>query len=59
MTSANAPSSKRPGSGLTAKLAVSDLRAWFGDHEVLHGVDLEMGQSEVTAIIGPSATSIW
>ena len=37
-----------------AKLTVSNLRASFGDHQVLNGVDLDVGQSEVTAIIGPS-----
>ena len=37
-----------------AKLAVRELRVWFGDHEVLHGVSLGFAARRVTAIIGPS-----
>jgi phosphate transport system ATP-binding protein len=37
-----------------AKLATRDLRAWFGDHEVLHGITLDFAPRQVTAIIGPS-----
>lgn len=36
------------------KLSVSKLQAFFGDHQVLNGVDLDVGEHEVTAIIGPS-----
>ncbi len=37
-----------------AKVTVSGLRAWFSDHEVLHGIDMEILENRVTAIIGPS-----
>jgi phosphate transport system ATP-binding protein len=39
---------------MTNKLEVVGLRAWFGAHEVLKGVDLAMPGGGVTAIIGPS-----
>ncbi|GAA3818156.1 phosphate ABC transporter ATP-binding protein [Nocardioides panacisoli] len=35
-------------------LAAEDVHAWFGDHQVLAGVDLVMAAGEVTALIGPS-----
>jgi phosphate transport system ATP-binding protein len=37
-----------------AKLNVEAVRAWFGDLEVLHGIDLPIADRAVTAIIGPS-----
>ena len=36
------------------KLGVEAVRAWFGDHEVLHGIDMPIAERSVTAIIGPS-----
>ena len=33
---------------------VSDLRAFFGEHEALHGIDMAIAPRAVTAIIGPS-----
>jgi phosphate transport system ATP-binding protein len=36
------------------KIAARGLRAWFGDHRVLHGIDLDIPARRVTAIIGPS-----
>jgi len=36
------------------KIATKALRAWFGDHEVLHGVSIDFTAQQVTAIIGPS-----
>ncbi|HVV85251.1 MAG TPA: phosphate ABC transporter ATP-binding protein PstB [Kofleriaceae bacterium] len=36
------------------KFVVEGLRAWFGAHEVLRGIDLTIAAREVTAIIGPS-----
>ncbi len=36
------------------KFSVTGLRAWFGDAEVLHGVDMQIKPREVTAVIGPS-----
>jgi phosphate transport system ATP-binding protein len=37
-----------------AKIATKNLRAWFGDHEVLHGISVDFTARQVTAIIGPS-----
>ncbi len=36
------------------KIAVTGLRAWFGDHEVVKGIDLAIPSRQITAIIGPS-----
>ena len=36
------------------KFHVNELKAWFGNLEVLHGIDLAILQHRVTAIIGPS-----
>ena len=38
----------------SVKLGVEAVRAWFGDHEVLHGIDMPIAERSVTAIIGPS-----
>ena len=38
----------------TPKYVVRALRAWFGSHEVLHAIDLDIPEKGVTAIIGPS-----
>lgn len=38
----------------TPKYVVRDLRAAFGSAEVLHGIDLDIHERSVTAIIGPS-----
>jgi phosphate transport system ATP-binding protein len=40
--------------GRPATLSAHGVSAWFGDHQVLAGVDLEMKAGEVTALIGPS-----
>lgn len=45
------PPAPMPGS---VKLGVEGVRAWFGDHEVLHGIDMPIAERSVTAIIGPS-----
>ena len=39
---------KRPG------LVTEDVSAWFGEHKVLHRVNLEMQANQVTSLIGPS-----
>jgi phosphate transport system ATP-binding protein len=36
------------------KIRVNGLHAWFGNNEVLKGIDLAIPAREVTAIIGPS-----
>ncbi|EZH66884.1 phosphate ABC transporter ATP-binding protein [Bacillaceae bacterium JMAK1] len=33
---------------------VEDLRISYGDHQVIHGIDLTIVKNEVTALIGPS-----
>jgi phosphate transport system ATP-binding protein len=35
-------------------ICVRDLRAYFGSHEALHGINMDVGHRGVTAIIGPS-----
>jgi len=39
-----------PAAGLVAE----NVSAWFGDHKVLHKVNLEMRANQVTSLIGPS-----
>ena len=39
-----------PAAGLVAE----NVSAWFGDHKVLHRVNLEMQANQVTSLIGPS-----
>jgi len=33
-------------------LGISDLRAWYGESQVLHGVDLTVGKGELVTLIG-------
>jgi len=40
--------------GQPPKYSVKGLRALFGSHEVLHGVDIDIPAKGVTAVIGPS-----
>jgi phosphate transport system ATP-binding protein len=35
-------------------MAAQGLKAWFGKNEVVHGIDVELPERSVTAIIGPS-----
>ncbi|MES1944246.1 phosphate transporter ATP-binding protein [Salinisphaera sp. PC39] len=37
-----------------AKVRVRDLSLWYGDTQALFGVDLDVAENEVTALIGPS-----
>jgi NitT/TauT family transport system ATP-binding protein len=39
---------------MTAKLAISRLSKWFGDLEVLRGIDLTVARGEFIALVGPS-----
>ncbi|MBZ0270487.1 phosphate ABC transporter ATP-binding protein PstB [bacterium] len=41
-------------SGNGEKIRISDLHAWYGSHEVLKGININVASREVTAIIGPS-----
>jgi phosphate transport system ATP-binding protein len=50
-TSLNSSPPPNPG---PVKLNVEHVRAWFGAHEVLHGIDMPIADRGVTAIIGPS-----
>lgn len=43
-------SQKEPAS----KFQLRNVKAWYGDNEVLHGVDADIPEHSVTAIIGPS-----
>jgi len=36
------------------KFDVENLSAWFGEKKVLHGIDMQIQENRVTAIIGPS-----
>jgi phosphate transport system ATP-binding protein len=40
--------------GQAAGLVSENVSAWFGDHKVLHRVNLEMQANQVTSLIGPS-----
>jgi phosphate transport system ATP-binding protein len=42
------------GDSLSYKIEVEDLRAWFSEHEVLKGINMQIREKSVTAIIGPS-----
>ncbi len=38
----------------SCKVRVRGLRAWFDTNQILHGIDLDIHERRVTAIIGPS-----
>jgi len=38
----------------TVKMSVRELQAWFGKHRVLKGIDVDILERKITAIIGPS-----
>ncbi|MBL8754416.1 MAG: phosphate ABC transporter ATP-binding protein [Planctomycetes bacterium] len=51
---------RRPGDGPATAvaappvLATTNFNLWYGDHQALHDVNLEVPEKQVTAIIGPS-----
>lgn len=41
-------------SDATAKITAEGVNAWFGDKQILKGIDMKIPKEKVTAIIGPS-----
>jgi len=41
---------------MTAAIEVRDLHKYFGDHEVLKGIDFTVAEGEVVCVIGPSGS---
>ena len=58
MSSSNTMAVATPGAAdapsAAAGLVSENVSAWFGDHKVLHRVNLEMQANQVTSLIGPS-----
>ncbi len=42
--------------GAPPRLVFADVRAGYGDHEVLHGIDASLGRREVVAVLGPNGS---
>lgn len=36
------------------KIEVTDLRLWYGDKEVIHGISFDVRRNEILAVIGPA-----
>ncbi len=36
------------------KVKVEELNLWYGDNHALHGIDVELYENKITALIGPS-----
>ena len=36
------------------KIEVSNLRLWYGDKEVIHGISFDVRKNEILAVIGPA-----
>ena len=47
-------SQKKNNGSLVTKINSSDVRVFYDQTEALHGVDLEIYENSVTALIGPS-----
>lgn len=45
---------EKPSEILTYKMTVEGLDFWYGDNKVLHGINLNVLEHKVTALIGPS-----
>ncbi|WP_144959083.1 amino acid ABC transporter ATP-binding protein [Pseudomonas oryzihabitans] len=43
-------------SNLNAAVSVRDLQKWYGDFQVLKGIDLHVGSGEIVVICGPSGS---
>ncbi|WP_342594952.1 amino acid ABC transporter permease/ATP-binding protein [Salinicola lusitanus] len=50
------PASAALGAGQPPALQLRDIHKRYGDHEVLKGIDVQVGAGEVIAIIGPSGS---
>ena len=37
-------------------IRLTQIDKWFGQHKVLNGIDLELAEGSVTALIGPSGS---
>ncbi|HEX7478084.1 MAG TPA: phosphate ABC transporter ATP-binding protein PstB [Polyangiales bacterium] len=48
------PASTPPPRPSPIKLGIEKVDAWFGTQKVLHGIDMQIAERNVTAIIGPS-----
>ena len=40
--------------GERKKIEVVDLRLWYGDKEVIHGISFDIYENEILGIIGPA-----
>ncbi len=38
----------------TSKISIKNLKLWYGEHEALHGINLEVADKKITSFIGPS-----
>jgi energy-coupling factor transporter ATP-binding protein EcfA2 len=45
-----------PAAGEPPRLEFSGVRAGFGDHEVLRGIDARFGRREIVAVLGPNGS---
>ena len=50
------PATDRAGDRATAAIDVQDLHKYFGDNEVLKGIDFHVGHGQVVCVIGPSGS---
>ncbi len=54
LASPGAPVTFNPETTHELELTVRDLKLWYGDKQALHGIDLDIYQNNITALIGPS-----
>ena len=40
--------------GMNVKLSVRDLRLWYGQHQALKNISIDIPEKSITALIGPS-----